>query len=236
MKRMSEEEAKDAVNDFAQKTARTLAPKISTAKRWLKRIGAVVLLLLCLPFLFSGATVFGLIILGIGLYLAAGGFLNYKLEKIAAALIFILFGIAIGLTGYSSYQSGVDSKDWPTVSGVIIQSEIETRTSTTGEGANRKTVEKSYPRVKYEFSVNGRSFVSNAIKFGQSADAYKTVARYPVGQIVAVFYNPDKPDQAVLEPGADPTFSIGFMGLGVIFIIIGFLAAAKYRKMSKALA
>jgi energy-coupling factor transporter transmembrane protein EcfT len=235
MKRMSQEEAAEAFDDFAQKAVNTVAPKISTAKRWLKRILAVFLILLSIPFFLSSAKVFGLVILVFGLYLAAGGFLSYKLEKIAGGLLFVVAGIAFACFGYTSYQKGLESKNWPVAKGSVTQSEIEKRTETTGSGTSRRKVVKSYPVVKYTYSVGNRDYQSGRITFGQSKDAHHTVARYPKGKNIQVYYNPENPAEAVLEPGGDATLSIVFIGLGAVLLVIGLVTASKFRKMSKAL-
>lgn len=235
MKRMSQEEAAEAFDDFAQKAVGAVAPKISTAKRWFKRILAVFLVLLSIPFFLSSAKMFGLVILAVGLYLAAGGFLNYKAEKIAGGLLFVVAGIAFAFFGYNSYQRGMQSKNWPVAKGSVIQSKIEKRTETTGSGSSKRKVVKSYPIVKYTYSVGSQSYQSSRITFGQSKNVHQTVARYPKGENIQVHYDPEDPGQAVLEPGGDTTFSLVFMGLGAALFAVGLFSAAKYWKMSKAI-
>jgi hypothetical protein len=235
MARMSKEEAAEAFDDFAQKAVGIVAPKISTAKRWLKRILAVFLILLSVPFFLSNAKVFGLVILTFGLYFAAGGFLDYRLEKIAGGMLFVVAGIAFAFIGYTSYQSGMESKNWPVANGSVIQSKIEKRTETTGTGTSKRKVVKSYAVVKYTYAVGNRDYQSSRITFGQSKDAYKTVSRYPKGKNIQVYYDPENPAQAVLEPGGDKTMSIVFIGLGAILLVMGLITASKFWKMSKAL-
>ncbi|MFZ0449149.1 MAG: DUF3592 domain-containing protein [Desulfatiglandaceae bacterium] len=235
MARMSKEEAAEAFDDFAQKAVGIVAPKISTAKRWLKRILAVFLILLSVPFFLSNAKVFGLVILTFGLYFAAGGFLDYRLEKIAGGMLFVVAGIAFAFIGYTSYQRGMESKNWPVANGSVIQSKIEKRTETTGTGTSKRKVVKSYAVVKYTYAVGNRDYQSSRITFGQSKDAYKTVSRYPKGKNIQVYYDPENPAQAVLEPGGDKTMSIVFIGLGAILLVMGLITASKFWKMSKAL-
>ena len=67
-KRYSEKETKALFRDFVNKADTSMAPKIKTAKRWLKRIGGIFLLLLCLPFFLFEAYLAAWIILGFGLF------------------------------------------------------------------------------------------------------------------------------------------------------------------------
>jgi hypothetical protein len=235
MDRMSKEEAAEAFGEFAQKAVGAVEPKISAAKRWFKRILGAFLILLSIPFFLSSAKVFGLVILTFGLYLAAAGFLNYRMGKIAGSLLFVVVGIAFAFFGYNSYQKGMASKNWPVANGSVIQSKIEKRTETTGSGNRRRKVVRSHPVVKYTYSVGNRDYQSSRITFGQSKDAYKTVARYPKGKSVQVYYDPENPAQAVLEPGGDKTMSIVFIGLGAVLLAMGLVTASKFWKMSKAL-
>lgn len=59
--------------------------------------------------------------------------------------------------------------------------------------------------VSYRYSVAGRDYSGDRIAFGGEASgpkgrAERTVAAYPVGSPVPVFYDPARPESAVLEP------------------------------------
>lgn len=241
MKRMSKEETAETFGEFAQKAERIVKPKIAKAKRWFFCIiGVFIVLVGLLIFLVStGAMgkVIGLGILAFGLYIALSRFLPYKVEKVASGLLFVVVGAAFAFIGYHAYQLGTQSKDWPVAKGSVIQSEIRESRRTSGSGSNRRTVVEHLPEVVYNYNVEGQSYRSSRITFGavNKLNARKTVARYPKGKRIDVFYDPQKPDQAVLEPGADPTFSIVFIGIGVVLALMGFSVAARYWKKTKAL-
>lgn len=239
MKRMSSQETMEAFGEFAQKAERIVKPTLSKAKRWFFCILGVFIVLvgLLISLVSTGAMgkVIGLGILAFGLYIALSRFLPYKVGKIAAGLLFVVIGVAFAFIGYHSYQLGKQSKDWPVAKGSVIQSKIEKRTETTGSGSNRRKVVRSYAVVKYTYAVGNRDYQSSRIAFGQSKNAHEIVVRYPKGKSIQVYYDPQKPDQAVLEPGADPTFSIVFIGIGVVLALMGLAVAARYRKMTKVL-
>ncbi|WP_319522566.1 DUF3137 domain-containing protein [uncultured Desulfosarcina sp.] len=233
-KRYSEEETKALFKEFVNKADTSMAPKIKTAKRWLKRLGGIFLFLLSLPFLLSGMTLVGSIILGIGLFFLAGGFLSPNIERLAGAVLFLAIGIVIAVVSYNGYRTSLASKSWPSVTGNIVQSEIEKQTSTSGEGANKKTTVKEYPKIAYQYNIDGKTYKSGKISFGSTGNAKKVVSRYPQGKTVPVYYNPDKPGQAVLVPG-NPEFNYVPYFFAVFFILFGLALFTHWRKKARAL-
>ena len=182
--------------------------------------------------------VIGLGILVFGLYIAASKFLPYRAGKVASGLLFVVIGAAFAFFGFRSYQLGIQSKGWPATNGSVIQSEVVKRTRTTGTGANRRKVVEHIPEVAYSYSVDGQPYRSSRITFGaiNKLNAGKTVARYPKGKRIKVFYNPQKPDQAVLAPGAGATGSLVFIGIGIGLALMGAFSSIKYLKPAGAIA
>ena len=80
------------------------------------------------------------------------------------------------------------------------------------------------PVVRYEYRVEGRAYTSSRINFsvvqGISEDwARGITGRYPVGQEVVVYYDPQKPSDAVLEH-----VNVGLrLHLGIFFFVVGLL-------------
>jgi len=122
---------------------------------------------------------------------------------LAALLIVAAAGSTFSL--YRQIQNGVESAGWPQVKGVIVSSDIRTRLSNTTRGSTQ--VDHYYPDVRFAYSVDGRSYQGRLVSFfseetAAEADAAAIVARYPLKTEVQVFYKPNRPDLAVLEPGA----------------------------------
>ena len=230
-KRYTEAETKVLFKDFVN----AAEPKINMVKRWVKRFAAVLLILLCLPFLLSGSYTPGLIMLGFGLFFSVGGFMGASKEKLAGAVIFIAMGVVIALFAYTTYKTSVQSKTWPMVNGSIIKSEIEQHTSTTGEGADKKTTVQEYAKIAYQYSVAGQRYESNKISFSlPSGNAKQLVSRYPKGKLVPVYYNPAKPKQAVLVPGSSGLNYVPYIFAGV-FVLLGVGMGSRLRQQTKAL-
>ena len=94
------------------------------------------------------------------------------------------------------------SRNWPSVEGRVTTSEI-TKANVGGEQVSWQ------PKIEYTYKVDCRDYVSKTIGYhmsgGTTADASSmTVADYPSGKSVSVFYDPTRPSRSVLEPGPSP--------------------------------
>jgi len=233
--RLSEEETQAVFKDFINDAGSSMAPKIKTAKRWLKRIAGIFFFSLCFLFFIFESYMIGLIILGVGLFFLVGGFMNPSVEKLAGSILLISIGIGVALSGYSTYKTSVESKNWPTVDGIIIKSKIENQTFTTEENGKKKTEVRPYPKIIYKYQANEKKYESTKISFiPLPGNANQIVTRYPKGKTVRVYYNPDKPKQAVLVPGNASVNYVPFFFAGVL-IFIGVAIATKLRKQTSAL-
>jgi hypothetical protein len=93
------------------------------------------------------------------------------------------------------------ASSWTQTTGRIMRSEIEARHHRFGNDA--ETV-KNVPAVEYEFKAGARTVRGSRIGIGDDAgraNTEATLARYPVGAQVAVFYDPEDPKNCVLERG-----------------------------------
>lgn len=141
----------------------------------------------------------------------------------------LIFGGLFAVIGYfvafhfgkSILDNAKASEKWPAVDGVIEQSEVVT--SRGDDGDTMYAAE-----VLYKYTVDGREYQSDNVYFGgdyrssSSSGAYEVVNRYPVGDTVKVHYDPDKPENAVLEPGVT-WMSYLVYGIGLVFFIVGLL-------------
>lgn len=106
---------------------------------------------------------------------------------------------------------GMRARNWPFVEGTVIG------TQTNSQGISRN--------FQYRYCVNGleylgarRSFFDYNSSDGQRA--YRVLAKYLPGSVVRVYYHPDDPEDAVLEPGANIVPFL-FLALGLLVIGIG---------------
>lgn len=128
-------------------------------------------------------------------------------------LVFLVIGVIFLLVGLIAAKRAKAAQSWPSLPGTVVRSEVVRHDSTDEDGMSSTTYE---PVVEYEYAVMGQPFTGKRIAFGANRFAYKQAAeiaaRYPAGGRVNVYYNPDKPKDAVLETVASGS---------KLFIILG---------------
>lgn len=111
-------------------------------------------------------------------------------------VLILLNAIFLGIIYFMRKRMAVVST-WPTTMGTVTNSFVEQRSDSEGTT--------SYPVVQYSYQVGGQSYQSSKRAPGMEVGgtgARSVVARYPVGAQVMVFYDPQKPSDAVLERSA----------------------------------
>ncbi|MGY3424911.1 hypothetical protein ACVWZW_005386 [Bradyrhizobium sp. F1.13.4] len=102
---------------------------------------------------------------------------------------------------------------WPTASGRVIHCDvIEEIVEEKTEHDNRPTTSKLVPRyqvdLRYAYRVGKRDFIGTEVDWngtmisGLREVAEEGAAKYRPGKSVKVYYDPDRPGQAVLEPAS----------------------------------
>ncbi len=129
--------------------------------------------------------------------------------------------------GVTTVRNASVSQDWPAVPGTITVSQVTI--STDEDGATY------YADVQYKYVVNDRWYTADTVNFGEYGSsnrsrADKIVARYPPDSQVTVYYNPDDPDTAVLEPGLSWGSYFGFLMSLAFFIVPGIMLFSFIRK------
>ncbi|NJN44561.1 MAG: DUF3592 domain-containing protein [Anaerolineae bacterium] len=142
------------------------------------------------------------------------------LQSLAITFIFLVIGAGLSWWGWTILQNARSSSSWPATQGQITESTLDH--STDAEGGDSYS-----PEVTYTYQVNGIFYENGTIKFGENSyssqrKAQEILNRYPVGQMVSVYYDPDKPGRAVLEPGVSGGSYIVF-GIGVLFVLISLI-------------
>ena len=134
-------------------------------------------------------------------------------------LIFSMLGIAIVLVSLAAIFNGVLSLGWPSVRGSILELRIS------GEKFNNRPTYSNY--IEYEYFVDGIRYIGNrqywlGINIGtEHQKARNKFGVYKEGMVVRVFYDPESPSDAVLEPGIHSDVLFGLF-VGVIFSMFGF--------------
>ncbi len=103
-------------------------------------------------------------------------------------------GILLGII-YATRRGVAKAANWQSTMGTVLMSTVEARHDSEGGYTY-------YPVVQYTYQALGQSHQGNKIMPGPTvggSGAHKVVARYPAGAQVMVYYDPDKPSNAVLE-------------------------------------
>ncbi|HEX8535745.1 MAG TPA: DUF3592 domain-containing protein [Allosphingosinicella sp.] len=147
------------------------------------------------------------------------------MEPVALGLIVLGLVWALGF-GYAHFRAAGKAKaseSWPTASGTVRSAEVQIEESTDREGGTSTWYN---PIVVYSYSAGGRELEGRRLRFGnprsssrKKADA--AIAPYAVGSSVPVRYNPEKPEECVLETRKPSPIYLILAIFGLPFIAIG---------------
>lgn len=133
---------------------------------------------------------------------------------------FLIFGILLLGRGWFIWKKGRERKDWLSTTGEIISSEVVCQKSFDNETY--------YPAIRYLYKINLAEYESSVVRLsaplsvGMESYAKRTVAKYPVGKKVNVYYNSENPQNAALEIGASLSGLIFYAALGLVFLAASF--------------
>ncbi|NQY38401.1 MAG: DUF3592 domain-containing protein [Alteromonadaceae bacterium] len=154
--------------------------------------------------------------------------------KIAFEIVgtLILVVIAILLARYDDIKGGffLESINFKTTQGRIISSDINYHI-----GANSAPGYRF--KVKYEFKVEQKKYISNSVNFGSKVlkdkhRAEEVIRKYPVGKEVIVYYEKDNPGFSTLEPNKNDNnqFILTFTFFSLLILVV--IAILYYRLRS----
>ena len=136
-------------------------------------------------------------------------------------IVLIAIGLFLVVITPISIKAGKRSTTWPTVPGKVISSEVERETRTDSDD---NVSVNYYPRIRYEYKVEGKTYQSTKYKLLDASTTKKKAEEFTAlflpGNAVTVHYNPSKPENAVLQPGSQ-NYLYFFLVLGVALIIAG---------------
>jgi Protein of unknown function (DUF3592) len=223
-----EEQRQSTLNIAEQKNA-----SVTIFRSWTLRLaGGFGLFSGILLFLF-GSKNLSLIFLGLGVAGLSYGLAQNMRSGLRAlgGLGIIIAGLGFLLIGLQSFQKTKASVNWPSAPASITKSTTEKRTAAKGNG-NNQTVTQEKVLIEYSYSVGGATFASKQVSLGENnhSDTKRLLNQYPIHKQLRAYYNPEKPGEAVLEPGKSEGnfFSFAF---GIILCLIGgFTAFGDFRK------
>lgn len=139
----------------------------------------------------------------------------------------LLAGIVLGLfvivTIPFEMIKKADAETWPARKGVITISYASHKRGSGGRHGNSMYWQ---AEICGAYNDNGERFCVDRIRYGGfrfgegEASARETVAKYPVGREVDVYYSPDAPEETVLEAISPWTEMHTLLGLGIGFLVL----------------
>jgi hypothetical protein len=139
------------------------------------------------------------------------------------AMLLAPLGLILAVAVYKTLQVRA-AREWPSAAGKVAVSRAEVRKvkvidSDRQEG--HRFEERNFADIVYEYSVAGRKLRNNRVSIGEDLGNFEvaeTIAKYPVGAIVTVYYNPLHPEEAVLERDL-PKGMWGCLGIGTAIVL-----------------
>ena len=116
-----------------------------------------------------------------------------------------LIVVRCGLTLHVAH----DTLHWPATQGVVTQAEFI-------PGSHGMVPRTS--RLEYRYSIGVTDYTGDRVSWADTREA--GWSRYTAGQSVPVYFNPEQPEQSVLQTGTDRWTHVQ-LGIGVVLALAG---------------
>lgn len=122
--------------------------------------------------------------------------------------VYVMLLAPVGLIVFAAIYKYLEvraASDWPSVPGKVVISTSEVRKVKVIDSereAGHRFEDRNFANITYEYAVAGQSYRCNRVSIGEDRGNFEvaeTLVRYPAGNAVTVFYNPNKRGEAVLE-------------------------------------
>jgi len=146
--------------------------------------------------------------------------------RFVIGLVFAVIGLFSCWVGISAYLKDQQARHWPATTGRIMYSSVVESSDSDGNTTYN-------PVIQYSYRVNDQPHVGSVRRFGGSTigptEASEIIASYRVGSTVTVFFNPDHPEEAVLERGKEQGTLIAIILSLPVALLIGIYVFRKSR-------
>jgi hypothetical protein len=139
------------------------------------------------------------------------------------AMLLAPLGLILFAAAYKTLQVRA-AREWPSTPGkvVISNSEVrEIRVLDDSRETGHRFEERNFANIVYEYTVRGVLLRNNRVSIGEDRGNFgvaETIAKYPAGMAVTVFYNPLHPNEAVLDRDL-PKGLWGCLGIGTVVVL-----------------
>jgi hypothetical protein len=139
------------------------------------------------------------------------------------AMLLAPLGLLLAAAVYKTLQVRA-AREWPSAAGKVVVSGAEVRDVRVSDSERQggfRTEQRNFANIVYEYSAAGKKLRNNRVSIGEDRGNFQvaeTIAKYPVGAIVTVYYNPRHPKEAVLERDL-PKGMWGCLGIGTVVVL-----------------
>ena len=132
-------------------------------------------------------------------------------------VLFIGLSIIFFAQGGMILYKAFNSAKWPAAAGTIVSSNVS-------HHLGGKSAPYSSPDITYRYKVGPTIYFNDNIAYAplnssNESKVRQITDRYPVGQVVTVYYDPSNPRDSVLEPGVAADSWTKVLA-GILFLII----------------
>jgi hypothetical protein len=129
-------------------------------------------------------------------------------------IFLIVLGVALIAVAAWSVRMSARARRWPATTGLITSSRLVSSYDSSPDA-----------EIRYTYKVSGVEYQSSNIGYGGhwGSEDSTLVAKYPVGAVVTVYYEPELPSRALLERGRSLVW-LAFVFGGALFIALGTFA------------
>jgi hypothetical protein len=146
----------------------------------------------------------------------------------------LLLGVITAVITSSMKKQSYAHDHFKQVSAQVVESHTERHRKSDRSRNNNATItisnstndpNYSYSAViTYRYSIGGQSYTSSRYSYagsggsGYQTDAQNMVSQHPAGAQVTAWYNPDKPDEAVID-NSEPSTTVPYAALGLMWCV-----------------
>ena len=149
-------------------------------------------------------------------------------ESYIPILILGVIGFGCVVWSLQLILTAEDSSSWKAVDAHLVEARVVMQPVKVRSGAIRVTVKEVYHvEVRYAYTVNGQSYTGNRFKIGQTrlgVDSHQDGARvtsvFKTTPTFDVYYDPKRPELAVLQRGGNSSRILGMLALGLGFVVL----------------
>ena len=143
--------------------------------------------------------------------------------SLGLVLLGILWIAGFGYAHFRAVGKAKAAETWPTATGRVVACEVVEEESSDREGG---TTTWYNPVVTYAYTAGGRELSGRRLRFGNYRFATRkkaeaALAPYPVGAAPPVRYNPERPEECVLETRKPGPLYLVMALFGLLFVAFG---------------